>query len=175
MNQWEIQVSPAWSRWWLLVKSKIPVQQSNIEWVNQSVSQWRCYALSASKVIFRARTYTVITCSVRWWWSKNDTSRRPTTGTRCPTLFDTGSIICLVAETRLDIPRPLITQSWASDQTGYEDCPEDGLRCRQGVKPALNLNFRTEDKVGEKLGRQSIFVFASYFYWQSKFSRYPKI
>ena len=34
----------------------------------------------------------------------NDTWRKPITGTRCPTLFD-------VAQTRLDIPRPFITQS----------------------------------------------------------------
>ena len=30
--------------------------------------EWRFYALSASKVIFRARTYSRITSSVRSWW-----------------------------------------------------------------------------------------------------------
>ena len=37
--------------------------------------QWRFYVLSASNVIFRARTYGHIT------------RRKPTTGTQCPTLF----------------------------------------------------------------------------------------
>ena len=38
--------------------------------------------------IFRARTY--ITYSVRWWWLaylRNETRRKPTTGTRCPIRF----------------------------------------------------------------------------------------
>ena len=30
--------------------------------------EWGVYALSASKAIFRARTYNCITYSVRWWW-----------------------------------------------------------------------------------------------------------
>ena len=30
--------------------------------------EWRCYALSASKAIFRASTYSHNTYSVRWWW-----------------------------------------------------------------------------------------------------------
>ena len=30
--------------------------------------EWGFYALSASKAIFRARTYNCITYSVRWWW-----------------------------------------------------------------------------------------------------------
>ena len=47
----------------------------------------------------------------------NETRRRPPTGTRCPiytlSVGSTGSfILCPVAQTRLDIPRPLFTQSW---------------------------------------------------------------
>ena len=30
--------------------------------------EWGFYTLSASKAIFRARTYNCITYSVRWWW-----------------------------------------------------------------------------------------------------------
>ena len=43
----------------------------------------------------------------------NETRRKPTTTTQCPTLF-TGSFICPVAQTRLDMPRPLITQTWTT-------------------------------------------------------------
>ena len=31
-------------------------------------SEWEFYAPSASEAIFRARTYSRITYSVRWWW-----------------------------------------------------------------------------------------------------------
>ena len=58
----------------------------------------------------------------------NETRRKPTTGTQCPTLFDkcrgmfsmpshtdtaghTKAFIYPVTQTRLDIPRPLFTQS----------------------------------------------------------------
>ena len=65
--------------------------------------------------IFRVRSYSHITYSVRWWWLLiNEIRRKPTTGTRCPTHFDKGhgiSVICPVAQARLDIPWPLITQS----------------------------------------------------------------
>ena len=91
--------------------------------------EWRFYALSASKSTFRARTYSRITYSVRWSWLLNEWNQEnPTTGTRCPTLFDkwhgifyirsrtdtaghTKAFDYPVTQTRLDIPRPLITQS----------------------------------------------------------------
>ena len=43
----------------------------------------------------------------------NETRRKPTTGRRCPTLFDKwpGIFYMPSRRTRLDIPRPLITQS----------------------------------------------------------------
>ena len=47
----------------------------------------------------------------------NETRRKASTRTRHPTLFDKWHgifYICLVAQTRLDIPRPLITQSWTT-------------------------------------------------------------
>ena len=68
-----------------------------------------------------------IVCSLEWKeqttnmkpgdYLMNETRRKPTTGTQCPTLFDkchvifSLEIICSVIQTRLDIPRPLITQS----------------------------------------------------------------
>ena len=43
--------------------------------------EWGFYALSASKAIFRARTYNCITFSVRWYdYLMNETRRKPTTG-----------------------------------------------------------------------------------------------
>ena len=43
----------------------------------------------------------------------NETRRKPTTRTQCPTLFcGTGSFTCPVVQTQLDIQRPLFTQSW---------------------------------------------------------------
>ena len=39
---------------------------SILKW--RSWKEWRCYALSASQAIFRARTYSHITYSVQWWW-----------------------------------------------------------------------------------------------------------
>ena len=61
----------------------------------------------------------------------NETRRKPSTGTQCPTLFDkwhgtfympsrtdtaghTKAFDYPVTQTRLDIPRPLITQSWTT-------------------------------------------------------------
>ena len=54
----------------------------------------------------------------------NETRRKPTTGTRCPTLLISGmgSFICPVAQTRLDIPRPLITKSWTTGGDGGGVC-----------------------------------------------------
>ena len=49
------------------------------------------------------------------------TRRKPTTGTRCSTLFNKwqGSFVCPVTPTRRDTPRPLFTQSWTTDTAGY--------------------------------------------------------
>ena len=55
----------------------------------------------ASEAIFRVKTYS-------------QSRRQPTTGTRCPTLFDKWPVHTKAK----DIPRPLITQSWA---TGEKD------------------------------------------------------
>ena len=87
-------------------------------------------ALSASKAIFRARTYSRITYSVYGddEYLMNGTRRKPTTGTRWATLFDkwhgiwympsrtdtaghTKAFHYPVTQTRLDIPRSFITQS----------------------------------------------------------------
>ena len=38
---------------------------------------------------------------------RSETRRKSATGTRCPTLFDKGSFLCPVTQTRLDIPRYL--------------------------------------------------------------------
>ena len=43
------------------------IPSSDIEQVRVEL-KWRCYALSASKAIFRARTYSRIPYSVRWLW-----------------------------------------------------------------------------------------------------------
>ena len=48
----------------------------------------RFYDLSASKAIFRARTYSHTTYSVSGGDYLNETRRKPTTKTRYPTLFD---------------------------------------------------------------------------------------
>ena len=83
--------------------------------------EWRFYALSASMAIFRARTRSHITYSVRWWWLLDERNWWMKLGESLPPGHDalifsiggTGSFIdvCPVAQTRLDIPRPLITQS----------------------------------------------------------------
>ena len=77
---------------------------------------------SASEAIFRARTYNSITYSVRWWWlrgggllnlwMKLGGNRPPEDNPLLFLISGTGSFICPVAQTRLDIPRPLITQWW---------------------------------------------------------------
>ena len=58
---------------------------------------WRFHALSASKAIFKARTYSrrPITCLAGDDdYLMNETSRTPTTGSWCPTLFDKWHCIC---------------------------------------------------------------------------------
>ena len=51
--------------------------------------QWGFFALSASKAIFRARTYNCITYSVRDDdYLMNETRRKPTTGRQSPSLCD---------------------------------------------------------------------------------------
>ena len=51
--------------------------------------EWGFYALSASKAIFRVRTYNCITYSVRDDdYLMNETRRKPTTGRQSPSLFE---------------------------------------------------------------------------------------
>ena len=52
----------------------------------------------------------------------NETRRKPSTGTQCPTNFPisvTGSFICPVTLTQLDRARPVFTQSWTTDTAGH--------------------------------------------------------
>ena len=73
------------------------------------------YAQSESEAIFRARTYNWITynCSpvMITWWMKLGGNRPPGDNPLFFLISGMGSFICLVAETWLDIPKPLITQS----------------------------------------------------------------
>ena len=64
------------------------------------------------EVIIRARKYSQLIQSGDNDYL-NETRRKPTTWTRCPTLFEsgTGSLICPVTQSWLDIPRPLFTQA----------------------------------------------------------------
>ena len=74
------------------------------------------YGQSASEAIFRVRAYSYNLFSPVMIYLMNKTSRKPPTGDN-PLLFSisgTGSFICPVTQTLLDIPRPLITQSWGT-------------------------------------------------------------
>ena len=83
--------------------------------------EWGCYAQPASEAIFRARTYVQSYNLVSPLMMMNETRRKPTTGRQSPFLFDkssrtdtaghTKTFDYPVTQTRLDIPRPLITQS----------------------------------------------------------------
>ena len=83
--------------------------------------EWGCYAQPASEAIFRARTYVQSYNLVSPLMMMNETRRKPTTGRQSPFLFDkssrtdtaghTKAFDYPVTQTRLDIPRPLITQS----------------------------------------------------------------
>ena len=75
--------------------------------------------LSASKAIFRARTYSHTIYS-------HETSRKPTIRTRYPTLFDKWhGVFYMPSRTDTDghrpISRPLFTQSWTTG--GKPKCP----------------------------------------------------
>ena len=93
--------------------------------------EWMFYALLASKAIFRARTYSHIIISDDDYLM-NETRRKPTAMIRCPTLFDKGHGILAVAQTPLDIARPLFTRSWT---TGGKS------KCSGTRQPQLPINL----------------------------------
>ena len=59
--------------------------------------EWGFYALSASKAIFRARTYNCRTYSVWWWWMKLGGNRTPGDNSLLFSISGMGSFICPVA------------------------------------------------------------------------------
>ena len=84
-----------------------------IDWLIGWVSEWRVYAPSSSKVIFRAKTYShnlISPVMMITWWMKLGGNRPPGHDALLFSISGTGSFICSVRQTRLDIP-PLITQS----------------------------------------------------------------
>ena len=80
----------------------------------------------------------------------NETRRNPTTRTRCPSPFysisGTGSFICPVAQTQLDIPRALITQSWATIGERSIFGKLDPPTCRSTVEHANHQTTMTAPK-----------------------------
>ena len=83
----------------------------------------------------------------------NETRWKPTTGTRCPTLFDKWDRdrICPVAW--LDIPRPLFTHSWTTG--GKSECSgtrqiqtaDLSVHSRTCQQPDLDEHPKTEDQL----------------------------
>ena len=72
----------------LLHNDTLEVFRVSIGLVETWLTEWRFYALSASKAIFRARTYSRITYNSDDEYLMNETRRKPTTGTPYPFLLD---------------------------------------------------------------------------------------
>ena len=89
--------------------------------------EWSFYAQSASEAIFRARAYNLFSpVMMITWWMKLGGNLPPGHDALLFSRSGTGSCICPHA--RLDIPRPLFTQSWT---TG-------GMSNRRSVGPQWN-------------------------------------
>ena len=118
VNWW--RVSTLWN---LVVKFWFLTQNDEFE--------WGFYALSASKAIFRARSYSHNLFSpvmIITWWMKLGGNRPPGDNPLLFSISGTGSFICPITQTRLDIPRPLITQSWGTGRKAEVFSSASGTR-----------------------------------------------
>ena len=95
-------------------------------WESEWVNEWRLYTLSASEAIFRARTNSHNLFSPAMmitWWMKQRGNLPPGHDALLFSVSDTGSFICPVTQTRLDIPRPLPSHTDTAGHTKALDYP----------------------------------------------------
>ena len=94
------------------------------------------------------------------WWRKLGGNLPRGHDTLLYSISGTGSFICPVAQTRLDIPRPVFTQSWSTGGGGSQSAPAKGrfepLTCRSTDKHANHQTMMTAPsrRIKYKLGPQ---------------------